>query len=226
MWVRSTVGMTVIPAVIPKSLEHLLSLADVLTKAAEVQIDFIDGTYGGDISWPFNGGDHHVELQEIFLQLSSNSVIEVDLMVSSPEKWFPQLIEGQVRRVVVHVEHTNNWEEIFSYEGRICIGLACSNDTPLDVLAEHMDKASFVQCMGIKDIGVQGNAFDERVLSRVAWIRSRYPSLEISVDGHVTIYTLPLLKNVGVTRFVAGSAIFAAEDPIKAFLELQKLADA
>jgi pentose-5-phosphate-3-epimerase len=80
--------------------------------------------------------------------------------------------------------------------------------------------------MGIAHVGAQGNPFDERILSDIADIHAKLPTLPISIDGHVSMFTLPMLKNAGATRFVVGSAILHADDSIKAFTELTVLANA
>ncbi len=45
----------------------------------------------------------------------------------------------------------------------------------------------------------------------------------ISVDGSVNLDTLPGLREAGVSRFVAGSAVFEGPNPRSAIEQLQSL---
>ena len=78
--------------------------------------------------------------------------------------------------------------------------------------------------MGIKEIGSQGQPFDERVLSRIRELKSIAPAILVSIDGSVTTETLPRLKEAGALRFISGSAILKAEEPREAFDALLRLA--
>jgi len=81
----------------------------------------------------------------------------------------------------------------------------------------------FVQLMGIKKIGAQGQPFDEPTLARAKELRTKFPDLEIAVDGSVNGTTISQLLAAGVNRFAPGSAISRANDPILAFKELSAL---
>jgi len=217
--------MKIIPAIIPESEEHLrATLEKVRGVAREVQIDLVDGVYAGKPSWPFIENTFD-ECLPVLSELAQSYDIELDLMVSEPEKYLEKVLPI-ARRIIIHWGSTIQLEDILKLRNeKVKFGIALTNDIPLEDFYPYADQIDFVQCMGIASVGVQGNDFDPRVLPRIREIHARYPHLEISVDGHVTMSTLPLLKDAGVTRFVSGSAIFGADNPKEAFLSLQKLAD-
>jgi ribulose-phosphate 3-epimerase len=66
--------------------------------------------------------------------------------------------------------------------------------------------------MGIGRIGFQGQNFDERVFEKIAEIRTKYPTMLISVDGGVNEDSAPLLIDAGVNRLIVGSAIFESDN--------------
>ena len=219
--------MIVVPAIIPTSKEHLFAtLAPLRGVAKDIQIDLVDGIYAGTPSWPLSAHDSFQEMCAAITELSHDFSIEVDLMVEEPEHYVDQLIEAGASRLVIHIGSTKKLDSIVMHRNRVKIGFAFQNKTLLEMLERFAYSIDFVQCMGIAEIGAQGNGFDDRVLPRIKDIHTRYPSLEISVDGHVTMFTLSLLKDAGATRFISGSAIFSAEDPKQAFLQMQKLAEA
>ncbi len=221
--------MNIIPAVIPKTKEHLLtSVAKLDGAAPQIQIDLVDGIFVPQAapSWPWATNTFVDEMYTTFADLSENFSLEIDMMVARPEEYVEELVSASVARIVVHVGSTEHLDDILAFRPHVKIGLAFKNDTPLDLLEEYHDRIDFVQCMGIAEIGVQGNPFDERVLAHIADIHARYPSLEIAVDGGVSAETIPRLKSAGATRLISGSAILGSVNPPEALSKLQKIAEA
>ena len=219
----------IVPAVIPESKEQLLrSLSLFHTFTDEIQIDIVDGVFVPAKSWPLTESDAEGNLEEMLDGIALPGMkIELDLMIKDPERVLTEWLTIVPTRVVVHVESTNNLPEIFAHKmmhGYV-LGLSCNNDTDISVL-DTFPRGSFdyVQLMGIKDIGVQGQPFDERVLTRIKEIKAAHPSLEVSIDGSVNETTLPLLKEAGADRFVVGSAILSAESPEAMYNNLVALA--
>ncbi len=103
------------------------------------------------------------------------------------------------------------------------IGFGLTNDIALDFLDQHVKHIDFVQLMGIAKIGKQGQPFDERTLERAKKLSTKYPDLEIAVDGSVNKETIPKLLDHGVTRFAPGSAIASQSDPVSAYKDLLAL---
>ncbi len=219
--------MHIVPAVIPQSKDHLFSsLEKIESGVPEIQIDLVDAAYGETPSWPWAGGGTDAELYEVMSEVSKMYDIEMDLMIESPERILEGLIEAGVKRIAFHPTKEGGWPPVASYRGRVLVGLAVHNDTPLDTFFALASQIDFVQCMGIAQVGSQGLPFDEQVLSTIKNIHTELPDLPISVDGHVSTFTIPLLKEAGASRFVAGSSIFSAEDPAHAYRKLVEMADA
>lgn len=219
--------MEVVPAIIPQSAKHLRTSVEALNGAASaIQIDLVDGKYAGSASWPFSEDGMTADALALLKELAATHAIEVDLMVEKPESLIVSLQSANVSRIVIHFGSTSSLDEILREKEAAAIGVAIGrSDDPVS-LSPYADVIDFVQCMGIAQIGRQGEPFDDRVLAQIKEVRERYPKLPISVDGGVSMFTLPLLKAAGATRFVAGSAIFNAPDPMAAHAELSRLATA
>ena len=225
--------MKIIPAIIPTNLGDIAAHIEKLDgQAQSLQIDLVDGVFAGEPSWPWNlskkdFSSEFEKLLDALTALSQTYEIEIDLMIREPEKIIKKILDTGVTRVVIHHGSTEKILECLRYRNtNTKIGIAFTNDISAEVVKEYGDSIDFVQCMGIKEVGVQGNPFDARVLENIKEIHEIYPSLEISVDGAVSTFTLPLLKAAGAIRFVVGSAIFAESDPVQAFEKLQQLASA
>jgi ribulose-phosphate 3-epimerase len=213
---------TIIPAIIPQSFEHIgHAIGSLRNSAPEVQVDIVDGVLAPFVSWPYRGSGSVMLLREH----TKTYLIEVDLMIQSPEKILSQYVEAGVGKVVIHLESVTDLDAIYVHHEAhdYALGLSVGNDTSLEVLEKELPHADYVQLMGIRNIGSQGQPFDTEVLTRIARIRALYPDMVISIDGSVNEATLPLLRDAGANRFVSGSAIFAAEDPALAYTTLTTL---
>ena len=229
----------IIPAIMPANTTDLQSkLAQVVGLAPAVQIDIMDGKFVKNVSWPYSEDEGY--FQEI---LNENAGLpywdqfdfEVDLMVMRPEEVINDWISAGVRRIVVHEESTDNLDrllkdfrqrfpkneqpDVFDCE----IGIAQNNETPIESLFPFLDRIDFIQLMGIAEIGVQGNPFDERVLDKIRALRAHAPRIIISVDGAVSLDTAPELIAAGANRLVAGSAIFKSENIAETIKEFKHL---
>ena len=192
----------IIPAIIPQSREDVcVALERMHGIVFEFQIDVVEGMFAPEM-------------------LPNAVSYELDLMIAAPMRTLPLWLARRPKSVVLHIESfVNDTDitravEVVRTAGTKAI-LASLNDTPLERLLALVPQSDGVQCMGIAEIGVQGNPFDERVVARVRRIRRAYPALSISVDGSMNTDTIPLLKAAGANRFVVGSAIFDSVDPIQ-----------
>lgn len=232
---------TIVPAIIPTSredLEEKLALLD--TVCDEVQIDIVDGIYASPASWPYRGG-----VDEVALMLDAGTILpdcgghfhfEIDLMTLNPEGIIDSWISLCADRVTIHAESTPQLQRFleeaprrYGYDkafvpGLLSFGVAVSAQTDIALIAPLVPHISYVQFMGIKTIGRQGEPFDEDVFRRIAAFRRAFPDMSIQVDGGVTLHNAARLIDAGVSRLVIGSAIWKAENPLQAFRTFKGIA--
>jgi ribulose-phosphate 3-epimerase len=218
----------IIPAIMPQSLEDLhAELALVKNYVSMVQIDIMDGTFVRSKSWPYIN-DHDsfgaVIAEEEGLPFWQDVDFEIDLMVAHPEEVVEQWIAAGAKRIVVHVESTNKIQDIvnifkerFAYAPDtktrdIELGLALDILTPTEKVLSYLEDIDFIQFMGIDKIGYQGESFDQQVIDKIREFHNAHPEIVLSIDGGVSLETAPLLTEIGVKRFVAGSAIFESDN--------------
>lgn len=217
--------ISVVPSLPAQSFEELKKLADSLAgEANELQVDIVDGEFVPAISWPFTEPDPIAALQRLH-ELPASFSIGLDCMIMYPEKYLDSFLEAGIQRVIVHMRSTDKYEDIIAHAHAhgYTLGIALTNDVPLEELKPYIDKIDFVQIMGIKHVGSQGQPFDERVLITARVLREQYPDLVIAVDGSVNETTIVKLKEAGVNRFAPGSAIAKQIDPKSAYLKLVSL---
>ncbi len=214
----------IIPAIMPQSLEDLEEKAGLVAPYVHmIQLDIMDGRFVKARTWPYFANDYSFDAltaEEQGLPLWDKVDYEVDLMVEKPETVIDEWITAGVKRVIVHLESTENMKEIirqfrhrFAYtknpeERDIEFFLAIGLETPTDALLPYLEDIDGVQFMGIAHIGLQGEPFDERVIDRIREFYNAHPEIMISIDGGVTLDNAHILAQAGVKHLVSGSAIY------------------
>ena len=216
--------MEIIPAIIPEDLDDLgrkIALVDGLTEV--IQIDITDGMFVPSKSWPFNDRLWNDGVRAE-LPYCDQCEFEFDLMVNNPKELAKEYDKLGAKRVIVHVESFDKKEDLDELIDRAdCqaeVGLAFNIDTPLDDYLEVIKKVSFVQIMGIKKIGFQGQKFSTESVDKVRELKRKVPGVVVSVDGGVNLENAKLLSEAGVDRLVSGSSIYESgdiEETIKKF---------
>ena len=94
-------------------------------------------------------------------------------------------------------------------------GLAFNPATPLDVLDYVIDKVDLVLIMSVNP-GFGGQAFIDSALRKIerarALIDAHGGDIRLEVDGGVKVNNIRQVADAGADTFVAGSAIFGADD--------------
>lgn len=218
----------IIPAILPRDfaeLEDKISLIQGLVKT--VQIDICDGQFVPNATWPYRKDD------ETFKKLLTEAEglpgwkelnFEIDLMANKAEEIVDEWVIAGASRIILHVEMKGDLRDaIAKLQDRAEIGLAFNVETPIDLIEPFKDQIQFVQCMGIDQIGFQGQKFDPEVVAKIKTIREKYPELPISVDGGVSMESAPMLIEAGANRLVVGSAIFNSDNIFEAIQKFKKI---
>jgi len=234
----------VLPAIIPISYEDLKEKMSVVRGLTSlVQIDVCDGKFVSSKCWPYVG-DEENNFEKILKEdegfpFWQDMDFEADLMVQNPETEAEKWIKAGAKAIVLHYESSpkildlvNILRKDYGYladsVAGIEIGLAINIDTSNTVLDEFLkaDKdgkvlVDFVQFMGIKKIGYQGQEFNEEVLKKIKTLRKKYSDIIISIDGGVNFDNYKDLIKAGANKLISGSAIFESENIKEAIKEME-----
>lgn len=231
--------MEIIPAVMPKNYEDLKNKVSLVRGVVPtVQIDLMDGNFVRAQTWPFEGGGitdsgdpYLVSIlgEREGLPFWEDIDYELDLMVSDAVTNFDTYLKLGPKRLIFHIEAVGDLTVFQEFlEGidlyvrdNTQIGVAINTSTPIEQIYSLVPFIDFVQCMGIATIGRQGEPLDDRALSQIKTLRSKFPELIISVDGAVSLDTAGSLIDAGANRLVAGSAIYQSIDIREAISELE-----
>ena len=156
--------------------------------------------------------------------LPAEAVLDVHLMIERPERHVEDFVKAGAAHVSFHVEATPHVDFTLNLvrEAGATAGLALNPGTAVEALAVAPDLAL---CMTVNP-GWGGQPFIEGSLERIRRLRDRLgPETPIEVDGGIGARTAGPCAQAGATTFVAGSAIFGAEDPGAAFREIADAVD-
>jgi pentose-5-phosphate-3-epimerase len=206
--------------------EVLLLVQKLAPHIPMFQVDIVDGVFAPSRSWPFvdTNTDPTDELSRL-RELVALVPVEVDCMVEDPLQYLDVCAKSGVRSVIIHVGSTEAYSDCIMH-ARLHgyrIGLALTNDVPTEALTPFIHDIDFVQVMGIREVGKQGQPFDERTLTTLATLHAQHPKLELVVDGAVHLDTIVRLRDAGATRFAPGSFIAQSRDPVASYKQLSVL---
>lgn len=216
----------IVPAILPTSREDL---EDKLLKlqglATNVQVDLVDGIYASPASWPFSGAKESAGLGDFeALDFLGDLHLEIDLMVTDPEKIITPWVNAGANRIVLHAESVlqlpkmlANIKTTYGHDadfapGLFSVGLAIHVATDIAMLEPFLSQIDYVQFMGIASIGKQGQPFDTQIVPKIRAFKKKYPNIPVQVDGGVSLETAPQLLSAGVSKLVVGSALWGARD--------------
>jgi ribulose-phosphate 3-epimerase len=157
--------------------------------------------------------------------------LDCHLMIDNPDRWAVGYAEAGARSVTIHAEAASapirTLRALRSAGARA--GLAFNPATPVEPYAELLTEIDMVLLMTIEP-GFGGQEFMDFVLPKIRQARDLISDhggdIWLQVDGGVTAETIGRCADAGADMFVAGTAVYGAEDPAEAVSALRKLAAA
>jgi ribulose-phosphate 3-epimerase len=158
------------------------------------------------------------------LRNNTSGVFDVHLMVTNPEKWIDDMASSGTNIFTFHVEVVDYGVDIettidlVKAKGML-VGLALKPGTPVESVYPFVDKVDQVLIMTVEP-GFGGQSFMDSVLPKVVALRERYPSLNIQVDGGLSLETIRRAATAGANVIVAGTSVF--RDPVTVIPALRR----
>jgi ribulose-phosphate 3-epimerase len=155
--------------------------------------------------------------------------LDCHLMIEDPDRWAVGYVEAGASSVTVHVEACRApvrlAREIRGHGARA--GLALRPATPVEPYADLLPEVDMVLVMTVEP-GFGGQPFLDVCLPKLrraaALIARHGGDVWLQVDGGITAETIGRCAEAGADMFVAGSAVFGADDPDAMVAELRGLA--
>lgn len=216
-WIRT---VEIEPSLYAADFAHLGEQIEVLLRTGARIFHFDVGD--GHFVEPITMGP--IVLQSIAPLVHSfdGAAMDCHLMVDNPTKYFPQIAQAGGDSVTFHYEVVDDVPATIAVarEHGLQAGVAFNPETDPEDVAKVAGDADIVLCMSINP-GYSGQAFMPDALKRIETLRAVLPeSIHIQVDGGIDEENVRSVNEAGATLIVAGSAIFAREDPQRAYRQL------
>jgi ribulose-phosphate 3-epimerase len=214
----------VAPSILSADFSRLGSqIAEVMEAGARlIHVDVMDGHFVPPITiGPLVAGSIADQVHE------AGGAVDVHLMIEAPERHIAEFAKAGADSITFHAEatpHANRTLNAIRELGCLA-GVAINPGTPVEMVAELRGVADLVLCMTVNP-GWGGQPFIDGSPDKVARLRPLAGEAPIEVDGGIDADSAPSVAAAGASLFVAGSAVFGAEDPAAAYAGIAAAAGA
>jgi ribulose-phosphate 3-epimerase len=153
-------------------------------------------------------------------------VLDIHLMIDNPDRWAPSYAEAGADSVTFHVEAAGAPIRLARHLRKhgARAGMALKPATPIEPYADLLPELDLILIMTVEP-GFGGQKFLDVCLPKLERARKLVDAtgadIWLQVDGGITPDTIERCAAAGADSFVAGSAVFSADDPDKMVRELQ-----
>lgn len=143
--------------------------------------------------------------------------IDVHLMVTHPASLIVAFAEAGATHIIIHAEATPHIDRYLQEIRDLgCkAGLAFNPSTPLDYAKYVLEKVDLLLVMTVNP-GFGGQKFIPAVVPKIQQARQMIDAaggeIRLAVDGGVNLQTIQRLSDAGADTFIAGNAVFHAEN--------------
>jgi ribulose-phosphate 3-epimerase len=154
--------------------------------------------------------------------------LDCHLMIDDPDRWAPMYAEAGASSVTFHIEAVRDPRSLARNLRGLGArsGMALKPRTLFAPYADLMPELDMVLIMTVEP-GFGGQSFMADQMSKVREVREAVArfggEIWVQVDGGVSATTIEACAEAGADVFVAGSAVFGAEDAAAAVDQLREL---
>ena len=203
-------GVQITPSILNADLANLAGEIARIPSADWVHIDVMDGHFVPNLTIGL----------PVVESLAKSIALPMDchLMIDDPDRWAPAYIEAGAKSTTFHLEAaakpTKIVRDVRAAGGRV--GMAFKPGTPLTPYLDLIPIMDMILIMTVEP-GFGGQSFMDECLVKVEQARKEITrhggSIWLQVDGGISLQTIERCARAGADVFVAGSAVYRAEDP-------------
>jgi ribulose-phosphate 3-epimerase len=156
------------------------------------------------------------------LRKHTNAFLDCHLCVLNPQNYVADLAAAGASQMTFHIETEGidmSCERAAALAAQIrwkgmMAGIALAPETPAEAVFPLLEAASVdtVLLLSVRP-GFGGQKFMPSVLPKVKALRTRFPSVNIEVDGGINLENASLVAAAGANALVAGTTVFAGPQP-------------
>lgn len=209
------------PSILSADFARLAEAAAAVSNADWLHVDVMDNHFVPNLTLG-------LPVVESLLKATSTP-LDCHLMIEDPDRWAPAYAEAGAGSVTIHIEAAKapvrTLRQIRAAGARA--GLALNPATPVEPYEDLLGELDMLLLMTV-DPGFGGQRFLDVVLPKIRRARElidrRGGQVWLQVDGGVSDSTIERCAEAGADVFVAGNAVYGAEDPARAVDGLRALA--
>lgn len=214
-------GVTISPSILNCDIANLAAEIKKIKNADYAHVDVMDNHFVPNLSWGL----------PVVEAVIRQNILPVDahLMIEDADRWAPTYAEAGCASVTFHAEAAaapiRLAREIRRQGAKVGMALRPATDiTPyIDILPE----IDMLLVMTVEP-GFGGQSFLESMMAKVRRTREAISAanlqVSVQVDGGITRETISVAAEGGADVFVAGSAVYKAEDAYAEVEELRRIA--
>src|SRR5436309_3530163 len=209
------------PSLLSADFARLAEAADSVAGADWLHVDVMDAHFVPNLT---------IGLPVVqSLRKATDLPLDCHLMIDDPDRWAPGYAEAGAANVTFHVEAAADAVQTARAirQAGALAGLSVKPGTPLEPYLEVLREFDTLLVMTVEP-GFGGQEFMADVLPKVRLarneVRAGHLRLFIEVDGGISADTIEAAAEAGADVFVAGSAVFGADDPAAAVEALRRQA--
>lgn len=199
------------PSMLAADFLHLEKDIETVNRYADIfHLDVMDGAFVPNISFGF----------PVIEAIASKAEkpMDVHLMIIEPEKYVDRFAALGAEMISFHLNASKDPAALLKHIRSLGVkaGLVINPDIPVEELFPYLQDADYVLLMSVF-AGFGGQKFIETTYDRIRTLKAEIGrqglDIKIEVDGGVSASNAAALAEAGAEIFVAGSAVFKAEDP-------------
>jgi ribulose-phosphate 3-epimerase len=210
------------PSLLSANFLQLQQDCDMLNSSVAdwYHLDVMDGRFVPNISF----GPMLVE----FFRKATTKICDVHLMIEEPEKYTEAFQKAGADILTVHIEacrHLHRNIQQIKQSG-MKAGVAINPHTPVEALKDILPDIDLVCIMSVNP-GFGGQTFIPHTLHKIKTLKQMIGAgnytVNIEVDGGVTLDNAPAILAAGADVLVAGNTVFKSADPTETIRQLKSL---
>jgi ribulose-phosphate 3-epimerase len=217
------VGVQITPSILSADFARLAEEVEQISQVADwVHVDVMDNHFVPNLTLGLPIVERLVK--------TSSLPLDCHLMINDPDRWAPAYAEAGAGSVTFHIEAAaapvRLARELRTAGARA--GMALKPATAIEPYTDLLPEIDMVLLMTVEP-GFGGQSFLDLVLPKIRRTRQlltdRDSKVWLQVDGGISPDTIERAAEAGADVFVAGSAVFGADDPSAVVVSLRALAE-